>query len=80
MVSLSWPLVFWVGWFFCLLVLCTGAFLCFSLSPCGSSLYTPYILLGALLSFAQYTAFINQKKKKKFLGPIFIPTIISIDV
>ena len=31
-------------------------------SPSGSSLYTPCILLGALLSFAQYTAFIDKKK------------------
>ena len=49
--------------FFGLLVLCTGAFLCFSLSPCGSFFYTPCILLGALLSFAQYIAFIDKKKK-----------------
>ena len=63
MVSLAWPLVFWVGWFFFgLLVLCTGGFMCFSFSSCGSSLYTSCILLGDLLSFAQCIAFIDKKK------------------
>ena len=56
---LDW-LVFWY-------VSSTGAFLSFVLSPCGSFLYTPYILLGTLLSFVQYIAFIDQKKKKKFI-------------
>ena len=36
----------------------------FFLSPCGSFLYTPCILLGALLFSAQYIAFIDKKKKK----------------
>ena len=52
----------WFFWF------ASAVYWCFSvlsLSPCGSSLYTPYILLGALLSFAQYTTFMDQKKKKK---------------
>ena len=55
MVLLAWPLVFWY-------VSSTGTFLSFFLSPCSSFLYTPCILMGALLSFVQYIAFTDQKK------------------
>ena len=61
MVLLAWPLVFWAGWFFGLLVSVLALFCSFFfLSPCGSSLYTS----GSLALFAQYTTFIDQKKKK----------------
>ena len=64
MVLLTWLLVIWVGRFFGLLVMLL-ALLCLFFSPCGSFLYTPYVLLGAWFSFVQYTAFIDSKKKKK---------------
>ena len=54
-----------LGWLVFWFVSSIGAFLSFFLSPCGSFLYTPCILLGALLSFVQYIAFTDQKKKKK---------------
>ena len=40
MVLFVWPLVFWVGGFFGLLVLLLALFYLF-FSPCGSFLYTP---------------------------------------
>ena len=67
MILLAWPLVFfWVGRFFGLVVLLLELFcLFFSFPPCGSFLYTPCVLLGALFPSVQYTAFIDKKKKKK---------------
>ena len=66
MVSLAWPLVFWfasaVYWRFSVL---------FSFSLWFLFVY-PCILLGALLSFAQYIAFIDQKINKNELSDRFI--------
>ena len=62
MVLLAWPLVFWVGRFFGLLVLLLALF-CLFFFLCGSFLYAPCVLLGALFSFVKYIAFIDKTKK-----------------
>ena len=46
--------------FFGLVGFSVCVFYLFFFSSCGSFLYTPFILLGALLSFAQYIAFIDK--------------------
>ena len=56
---------FFLGWLVFLFV-CSVPFSFFSLSLWFLFVY-PCILLGALLSFAQYIAFIDQKKKTHFL-------------